>query len=301
MPRGTEPHDDKPDVKSGTEKASRSDGTQPDKKNSPTPRPEAKPGSQQGTPEHPDPADKDGEQPKPGDGLRKLADQLSHLAKQPQDAAAARKEAQNLNRQAQELLRNATPEQREQLKKWGQQMAKDTAANRDPSPGSGQKPDETPPSTGPGTDEKNSGTSEGGPHGPGAHNAGRDPRTKPPTRTVPIDARAPAPPTPAERAGKIPDRVIAEWYANKKPDRADPGSGPLTPEAEQSIREATAGGERAVDNESVPTRYDSLLRKYFQRLGERAKASPAPAADAPPARPTQPAQDAPTRSPAPKP
>ena len=64
--------------------------------------------------------------------------------------------------------------------------------------------------------------------------------------------------------------------------------------ADESIREAARGGERAVEEQSIPARFDKLLLKYFQRLPDRAKSgAPAAGAAAPAAKPIQPAQDAP--------
>jgi hypothetical protein len=194
---------------------------------------------------------------KQGDGLRRLMDRLKKLSDAPQDAQAKRREAEDLRKRAEKML----PAQPEQMKRWGQDMA---------------------------------GRSGGGPLGDARTDARREASSPGTSKRETVDAR---PPTSAERAARAPERVIAEWYSNKKPESGDSGTREtLAPGAEQTVRDAARGGERAVEEQAVPGRFDKLLLRYFRRLPERAKADASAAPVSPPssAKPTEPAQDAPS-------
>ena len=42
-------------------------------------------------------------------------------------------------------------------------------------------------------------------------------------------------------------------------------------ETVEAIQRATEGVQRAIDDRTIPGRYDKLLRKYFKRLPEKVK------------------------------
>ncbi len=222
------------------------------------------------------------------EAIRRLAEHFKKLADAPKDAAAQRQQAQDMRKKAEELLKSATPEQREQLKRWGQELAKEMQKQG--------APQDTQQTSGEGSHQPSSPISHSSDHGtPDGGGKGIDParpRTPgdPATRTETVDAR---PPTSAERAEKRRERVIAEWYADRKPDAPASASSadPISSEGESAAQAAARDGERAVETQAVPGRFDKLLLKYFQRLPERAKsAAPAPSTSA--TKQALPAQDA---------
>ncbi len=312
-PDGKAPSGQQPDATSKPQPSTRTDpkqsrSKQPGDQPSPSPdggvpKPEEK-GSPQSSGKDPSSAQKDAsphsdkpDQPgQSGDRLRQLADRLDQLSKQPQSAGEARKQADDFRKQAQEMLKNATPEQREQMKRWAQNAAKNRPPQQGNKPSDPESDQSSPTGDIPGIQPQSSSKSQdtqGNTFGPGASGKHRDATPAATSRTTPVDAR---PPTPTERREKSRERVIAEWYADKKPDRGEPASAPLTADAERTVRDAVKDGEHALETEAVPSRYDKLLRRYFQRLGDRAK-SPQDSAAAPataprPSQPAVPAQDA---------
>jgi hypothetical protein len=223
------------------------------------------------------------------EAIRRMAEQFRKLADAPKDAAAQRRQAREMRKQAEELLKSATPEQREQINRWAQEMAKEMGKD-------GRMPTGRPPtgddfgnSAGPGRRSSD----RGSPDSNGAHSDNdhaRSPEDQSPARTDTVDAR---PPTPAERAERSRERVIAEWYADRKAE--EPGTGVVrgsgAVDAESAAQAAAREGERAVESQAVPSRFDKLLLKYFQRLPERAKPN-GPSASPAPKKPEAAAQDA---------
>jgi hypothetical protein len=300
-PRGDDASQEPKSPKSGADGASTKQGEQKpragDQKSAQGDKSDSSKDQPSGT--QPEPGDKNVPPQQPGEGLKQLADRLEQLSRQPQNSQQTRKQADELRKQAQEMLKNATPEQREQAKRWAQEMAKKQRPRDYPRPGDGS--DAQPPTKddfpGSGGDDPLARATgkNGGPFGKRTSDASRDAQTQPKGRTDTVDAR---PPTSAQRREKSQERVIAEWYADKKPERGERDTRLLTPDAERTVREAVRDGEHALDTEAVPSRYDTLLRKYFQRLGERAKSGNDTGGAAKPTastRPAEPAQDAPTR------
>jgi hypothetical protein len=210
--------------------------------------------------------------------IKRLADELQNLADSPKDAAARRQEAQQYRKQAEELLKNASPEQREQIKRWGQDLA-DEMKKR------GHGESESSPSTHP---------NGRGPGNKAGDSIARTPEQPRVGRTNIVDARS----RPSPDAGKPRERVIAEWYADRPVDPADRSTSTTAPtgissEGQNLAREAAREGERALESQIIPGRFDKLLQRYFQRLPQRAGAKPdggTPAGS----KPVEPAKDAPT-------
>jgi hypothetical protein len=111
----------------------------------------------------------------------------------------------------------------------------------------------------------------------GARGAGRDERQTPlvgkprPEQsnplTTPVDARQPAAP------GRQPhETTVAEWYSNKPVQRDGTSTAP--PDA---LRQAAQSAERAVEQQTIPSRYSDLVRGVFRRYSEQESAGrPAP-------------------------
>ncbi len=210
-----------------------------------------------------------GSLPEPGrEDIKRLADELQRLADAPKEAAARRQEAQRYRQQAEEVLKSASPEQREQLNRWGRDLA-DEMKKRGRRSGDHL---ETPG------------------HGPGDRPAEPFARTADQpaaSRTDTVDART----RPSSDTGKHRERVIAEWYSDRPVDRSSTDGQPaLSSEGQSLAREAAREGERALEAEIVPSRFDRLLQRYFQRLPQRAAAKPERTSDA---KPVEPAKDAP--------
>jgi hypothetical protein len=202
------------------------------------------------------------------EGIKRLADQIDRLANASKDAAANRQQAQRFRQQADEMLKNASPQQREQIDRWQNAVA-DEMQKRHPGDG-GENQDQR---------------SRRGPGDGVGQPVARDNNTPAATGKETVDARSR--PT---ADSKPRERVIAEWYADKKADRSvGEGSPALSSEGQDLAREAAREGERAVESQIVPSRFDRLLQKYFQRLPQRAGAPAAPSE----ARPVEPAKDAP--------
>ncbi|HMN40873.1 MAG TPA: hypothetical protein PKE29_08505 [Phycisphaerales bacterium] len=199
--------------------------------------------------------------------ITRLADELQKLADAPKNAAARRQEAQRYRRQAEDLLRSASPEQRETLERWGRDLAEEMR-NR-------------------GQDARDNLKDAG--HGPGGRAGdplGRSTDGPAADRTDVVDARSRPSPNAKPR-----ERVIAEWYSDRPADGASTDPLPaLSPEGQSLAREAVREGERALDSQIVPSRFDRLLQRYFQRLPQRAGA---PSGGETEAKPAEPAADAP--------
>lgn len=82
------------------------------------------------------------------------------------------------------------------------------------------------------------------------------------------------------------DQVAAEYF---NPDSQSEWDGSISRRAtKETLRDAAAAGQRAVEEQVVPARYRNV-GEYFRRVAEKADQLP----DAPPAAPAAPAQDAP--------
>ncbi|MBL8991109.1 MAG: hypothetical protein JNJ48_05965 [Phycisphaerae bacterium] len=168
------------------------------------------------------------------------------------------RQAEQLREQARRMLEGATPQEREQWRRMAEELARD---QRERSRGehSGDRPDL------PGEGERADRLGVPG-AGPGAEAGGRTPN--PNSRALP-DESGPTEIVDARRRPESdqrgPERVVAEWL----------GRGDRTPTPEQQataasiIREAAASGQKAVEDRTLPNRYDGLLRRYFKRLPEQ--------------------------------
>ncbi|MBY0313856.1 MAG: hypothetical protein K2W85_17460 [Phycisphaerales bacterium] len=216
------------------------------------------------------------------EAVDQLAKELKRLADAPKESERRQQDADELRRRAEELVRNTSPQQRKQLERWAQELAQRhpdlTNSGRSPkNGGNGQRTDDNL-GTGstPGLDQSRRPTSV----------TSNDP-SQSPARTELLDARSK--PTPGERVDQ--PRVVAEWFGEGRRDA------PSTSEVTAAVQSAVRSGERAIEEQAVPSRFDGLLRRYFSRLKERAQpVSPgtqSPASTAPSTPPAEPARDAP--------
>ncbi len=82
---------------------------------------------------------------------------------------------------------------------------------------------------------------------------------------------------------------MAEWFGEGQ------RGAPSTPDMTAAVQTAVKSGERAIDEQVVPSRFDPLLRRYFSRLQERVKSGSSGAQSPTQPAPTgvEPAKDAP--------
>ena len=227
--------------------------------------PGSRPAQQPGADPRPDP-----NETKP---LENLANRLEQLAKSGQGGDRNRQATQDLRRRAQELLDKSAPEQREELRQWADRYAREQDRADPPA------------------QPRREGSASQSPDGraAGADSAGSSPGRNPvnstpspmPSRTEIVDARSPsASPADPERG-----QVAAEWLSSG--DRASNSQSVLSQRIEQSTRSA----ERAIEDRSVPPRFDRLLERYFRRLPDQLR-NPTPPPEARPASEPKPAKDA---------
>ena len=193
-----------------------------------------------------------------------LAERLKDLQRGAERANRDRQAAEKLLEQAREMMEKSTPEQREEMERWARQMAQEMGEQ-----GSGQNDHEG----GRGNQAESGGAGQGPesgqPRRPG-EGAGSDG-----FRSEAVDAR----PKGGGGDGEDPNppRVVAEWLGDGKPgERIERDA------AAARLVEAARSAERAVEERTVPGRYDSLIRRYFRRLPEKVL----------PAEEVKPAQDA---------
>jgi hypothetical protein len=191
-----------------------------------------------------------------------------------QDAAKDRRSAQELRERARRILENASPEQRRKLEQWARELAKeqprgersrpapgDHAGERQDVAGSPQQTDGALAEGEPATPMNSTGSSPGseparvGRGVPGESSGG--------FRTDAVDAR------PRDAGPASPDAPPAR-IAGEVAGDGRPGAPLLSrQEAADAVRRASESAERAIDDRSIPGRYDRLLRRYFKRLPEK--------------------------------
>jgi hypothetical protein len=87
---------------------------------------------------------------------------------------------------------------------------------------------------------------------------------RPDAATTPVDVRRQPSP------GALPhETTIAEWYSNKSVDRGATGPAPA-----DALQQATQGAERAVEQQSIPARYNDLIRGVFRRYSQQVPSPP---------------------------
>ncbi|MGE3108048.1 MAG: hypothetical protein AB7G11_00225 [Phycisphaerales bacterium] len=93
----------------------------------------------------------------------------------------------------------------------------------------------------------------------GLHNRSATPQLPNESPTVPVDARANSDDRDSSDA-----RVIAEWLSG---DQRRAGADDVSRrQVEQAVQRARQSAERAVENRTISRRYDSILKRYFDRL-----------------------------------
>lgn len=211
-----------------------------------------------------------------GKALKKVIEKLRDMESSKEDAARDRRSAQEMRERAKRMLENASPEQRRKLEQWAKELAKeqrDSGDQQGPPQARGQgeqdqrrgggegHPERTDGSVAqnePGVPTEGSGTAAGNE----ARRAGARDGTEPAPgtfRTDTVDARP--------REGGTPNdgRIAGEVTGNSKP------GAPMLSQAEavDAARRARDAAQRAIDDRTIPGRYDRLLRRYFKRLPEK--------------------------------
>lgn len=184
---------------------------------------------------------------------------MEQLGKTPQDLAKNRQNVEQLRKQAEEMLSRATPEERRELERRAREWAQQNGM-----PDSPESPESQRQQAGRGE----VGGGEGG-DVPGLGDQPGEPQrsdaAEPPAnwRTEPVDARRPADQRP-DRA--VNEQVVAEWLG---PGGRSPADASSRESAAGRLDRAAARAERAMQDRTVSRRYDSILKRYFDRLPQR--------------------------------
>lgn len=218
------------------------------------------------------------------DAIERLEQALKHAGDLQKFADQNREEARGLRKQAEEMLKNATPQEKQRLEDLAERLAKDMqekqgkdgpkadgpegdGAERDGPGRSGaertQVPGGTPQGSPEGKPEPAGGrSSPGDPSGPGKAPQFKTPGAAVEGETAPVDAR--------RRDGSA-ERVVARWFN----PGATGGSGTSKEAMSEDLRQATAGAEKAIEQQVVPGRHSDLIRRVFRRYAERTEGTPA--------------------------
>jgi hypothetical protein len=227
--------------------------------------------------------------------LENLARELEKAGGNKSRAQRDAQQARDLRERAKRLLDRMTPEQRRDLEQWARNQPQPDAKAQSPD---ALSPDSLSPNSDLAQRSNSSGKSstDHAANAPLAHPGG-SPRAAPSQslnraqdhdqssesyRTKLLDAR---PPTPEERAARSRDSVMAEWLSP-----GDSRTGTQSQSPDDVLQKAQRGAERAIEERTVPSRFDRLLNAYFRRLPEAVKQSPTASAE--PAAPAPPAPDA---------
>jgi hypothetical protein len=198
-----------------------------------------------------------------GKALKKIIENLRNMEQDRTDAAKDRQASKEMRDRAQKMLENATPEQRKKLEQWAKEFAKESPRQNQQGIGERAPGDEK----GEGRDLAADGPRDAGAgvgDKPGSQ-AGKNqkldsPREPAGFKTDFVDAR---PKDGAPTEGRI---------AGELPGDGKPGAPMLSKqETQEAIQRAKQGAQRAIDDRTIPGRYDRLLRRYFQRLPAKVK------------------------------
>lgn len=174
-------------------------------------------------------------------GMQQMEDQLRQMAEQAEQSRAKGQQAERLRDQARRMIEQASPEQREQMRRWAQKQREESGSGD----GSGMGVDNTPIPA----------DSTGG------------------FRTQDVDARRPS-----DRAAS--ERVAGEWTdPNQQPERGPTTTS--NREIATTLRDAQKSAEQAIEDQTVPSRYRNVreyFRKAVERAEREAAKAPAPAA-----------------------
>ncbi len=250
-------------------------GAQSDPRNrEPTPSPDAsqpgddatsKPSREVPTAKSPPPSNdpQGSEQPGSTGGKRTqgLADQIKRVRDQAASGKVDRQNSEKLRRQAEQLMKGMTPEERAELEKAAQEWAaaQNAGGQGDPVGKTGA--------------EDNASDKSGGTRGKssdrGGNNAGTGRGPVPTPTEVPRSDLAANGETVRPRESKTDPpaggQTLAEWLSDPS-DRSDVGSAATQP----SARTISEGADRAIEERRIPKGYDTLVRRVFDRIGERA-------------------------------
>ncbi len=200
-------------------------------------------------------------------GLERLAKQLQELAKKRDGSKQDRQEAERLRELAKNWWDQASPEQRQQARELAQRMAQQRGE---------QDPGAKPP-VGGGGDPGQQTERSGQPGGPAGDGPAGQARGEASAQLAEARDRLDARPRPGEVGKSAGDRVVGEWLGTGKKGA---GSGPAdADEARRVLRDAAKSAQDAVEDRTLPRRYDRLLRRFFQRVpGEMGLTDDAPGA-----------------------
>lgn len=232
------------------------------------------------------------------EAISKLARHLDKMTADDKAERADRAAAETAREQARRMAERLSPQQQDRLRQWAEGIARENPDlvrrlmnQPDGAPDSDQpRPDlaQSHPQANPrrGMTPDSAGTdypAGGGPDGRAGDAAAA--RTAPPLtpdRTELVDARNSGREQPAIAQSR--GQVAGEWLAPP----AEGTAATTGPSPVERVRQAARSAQQAVDDRSIPARYDRMVRRYFQRLpdkvAERTRAeAPAsvPAQDAP--------------------
>lgn len=199
--------------------------------------------------------------PTPKDAIEGLEKALEHAADLQKQADKERRDAGELRKQAEEILKNATPEEKQKLMELAQRLAKQMQNQPGPHESNAPRP-------GSGQQGATSGPPGDGPGSTGAPTSFGDAPENKPGQTAPLDVRQNLPTA---------ERVVAKWF------NPNAGGGGVSREAaSEDLRQATAGAEKAIEQQVVPGRHSDLIRRVFRRYAERTQtpAKPVPVEEA---------------------
>jgi len=204
-----------------------------------------------------------------GKRMEGLADQIDRIRQQAASGKVDRQRSENLRKQAEKLMKGMTPQERAELEKAAQEWAKGQKDPGQNDPGQ-SKPSPEGPSTAETPANGDSRTA----------GASRGPRTTPTDRTLPdLNTKGETVRPAQDKQSPTGGQTLAEWLAEPAP--ADPSS--PTPSSGRSGSTITEGANRAIEQRRVPKGYDALVRRVFDRIGQRAPnqstGSPTPAAE----------------------
>ncbi|MBL8763019.1 MAG: hypothetical protein JNM07_01970 [Phycisphaerae bacterium] len=203
-----------------------------------------------------------------------------------QQSESGRQTAEDFRRRARQMLEQRTPEERRELERFGEALAREAHAPHGESGSATGAPGTA--TGGPGDQATADRANVATPPVP-ERDRSRAPAVEPGApRVRNVDARR----TGADGGGRDPgrERVVAEWLSQQPADRGSVST--AAPEPAELLREAQRSAERALEQKSVPARYDRYVRRYFQRLDDGILRPANPAVPGPPARPVPSAPDA---------
>ncbi|HRJ50342.1 MAG TPA: hypothetical protein PKU91_07405, partial [Phycisphaerales bacterium] len=217
-------------------------------------------------------------------GLERLAREFEKLDRQRQDARRGEAVSEELRRKAEDLLRRSTPEQRRELERLAREFARD----KGPVPGGAndrERPDSNAKPSLPGSNMDDNPAASDRRFGERSTRQNDTAESPDGFEQTPMDARRPGEGLDASRpVGHIPTLLGGA-----------PGGRGGVGITQESAREAARGVERALEQQTIPSRRSELVRRVYRRLSERATTIEPTTVTAPGRDDIQDAPDAPRR------